>query len=88
MYTLKKKEKNGDFFEFFCAPNTKRTNGKNAKASNKYAFLSKGFLFWRRVLCLCVCLFFLSFFVSFFVGHQNSQVGKDDDDDDQNVEFT
>ena len=83
-YTLKKK-KNGDFFEFFCAPNNiKRTRRRTQKLLLN-AFLSKEAFFFGVVVCFARVSFFC-LFLSLFLSHQNSpQVGKDDDDDDQNV---
>ena len=66
MYTLKKKKKNGDFFEFFCAPNTKRTRRRTQKLLIN-AFLSKERLSsLASVMCFARVSFFFVFFCLFF----------------------
>ena len=68
MYTLKKK--NGDFFEFFCAPNNiKRTRRRTQKLLLN-AFLSKEAFF--GVVCFA-CVFFFVFFCLFFCDIKRSK---------------
>ena len=70
MYTLKKKKKNGDFFEFFCAPNTKRTRRRTQKLLINAFLWVQGLGFERlsslaSVMCFARVFFFV-FFCLFF----------------------